>query len=802
MKKGFTLVELMAALVIISILLLIAVPVYNGVRENVNKSIYESKIAEVKSKAMGYASETNRTVMDVKTLISEGLITADNEAGEYNDPRDGRSMLCDIINVIYKNNQYEASITESETCYEMEELENLFGMIQLKVYKDEGLTEEIKPVEETEWYTEPVVYVSYELKSEYQEYEEYIEEISWIGEEPKNCSKESNNIGECKAYNPIETSEIKNVGIRVQINFNVNGSTFITSVSKNILVDRQKPLVLDGSVQVENETSTSSERRVNFSITDNAGSGIKNYAIVSEKTCNGSEYEEKKKQSSDGIQTEYVGNGTYYICVEDKVGNKTTDEDLNNPAYQITVSNVDSSKPVIESIDVTTSANGYNNLTPTIKIKAQDDGGVENLTMCISTSGYMEGCTWEKYNETKSNYNVGGSLDGQTRTIYVSIQDNAGNIATRSKTYTVYKECSQQTKVYTDSNYGSCSKKCGGGVQYRNYKMVDKYNSGKTCSTNRDSKSCNTMSCCSSKKVQSTGAWSACSKSCGGGTQTRTVTYVSSYDSSVSCGSTTQSQTCNTQSCDPVEGMDPNNYESSKNVACNATYFQRLVDNYISKFQSALQYQNFRNAMYDCASTTESILRKSNAAWNALKNSGRTAISSGRGRSASGKCKCTYYYSSGNERCSGCSSAAITNSASSYASDYLYSGKVLIMSMTQNRKIGTSKDFDGYGEYDEIRGSTEYWGWTDLYAGGANDYGSVGSWGFCTFGTDGIYNSGYDSYGYGCTERGARISEFKSGLRVGFSRSESTSTYTSSHDGWSDAIYYYSDQITVLYFKI
>ena len=145
----------------------------------------------------------------------------------------------------------------------------------------------------------------------------------------------------------------------------------------------------------------------------------------------------------------------------------------------------------------------------------------------------MNGCTWEKYNETKSNYNVGGSLDGKTRTIYVSIQDSAGNITNQSATYTVYKECSQQTKVYTDSSYGTCSKKCDGGVQYRNYKMVDKFNNGKTCSTNKDSKTCNTMSCCSSKKVKSTGAWSACSKSCGGGTQTRTVTYVSSYDSSV-----------------------------------------------------------------------------------------------------------------------------------------------------------------------------------------------------------------------------------------------------------------------------
>ena len=577
MKKGFTLVELMAALVIISILLLIAVPVYNGVRTNVNKSIYESKIAEIKSKAISYASETNRTVMDVKTLISEGLITADNEAGEYNDPRDGRSMLCDIINVIYKNNQYEANITESEKCYELEELENLYGMVNIKVYKDANLTEELNPVTGTEWYTEPVIYVGYELKSDYQEYAGYIESISWVGEEPKDCSKENNNLASCQSYNPIETSEIKNVGIRVQINFNVEGTTFISSASKNILVDRQKPIVLDGSVRVDNDTSTSSERRVSFNITDNAGSGIKSYAIVSEKTCNGNEYSNNKKEANEGIQTEYIGNGTYYICVEDKVGNKTSDEDLNNSNYQITVSNVDSSKPVIESISAKTTATGYNNLTPTLTIKANDDGGKENLTMCISNSGYMNGCTWEKYNETKSNYNVGGSLDGKTRTIYVSIQDSAGNITNQSATYTVYKECSQQTKVYTDSSYGTCSKKCDGGVQYRNYKMVDKFNNGKTCSTNKDSKTCNTMSCCSSKKVKSTGAWSACSKSCGGGTrskscgggtQTRTVTYVSSYDSSVSCGSETQSQKCNTMDCCSSTKIDHYGSWSSCSVSC------------------------------------------------------------------------------------------------------------------------------------------------------------------------------------------------------------------------------------------
>ena len=73
-KKGFTLIEVMATIVILAILLVIAVPIYNGVSEKINESIYQSKIDEVIAKAESYARENHAFVFNIQTLIENGLI--------------------------------------------------------------------------------------------------------------------------------------------------------------------------------------------------------------------------------------------------------------------------------------------------------------------------------------------------------------------------------------------------------------------------------------------------------------------------------------------------------------------------------------------------------------------------------------------------------------------------------------------------------------------------------------------------------------------------------------------------------
>ena len=488
MKKGFTLIEVMPTIIILAVILLIAVPIYNGVRENINESIYNSKIEEVLSKAETFASENNAFVFDVKTLIENGEISADNETGAYMDPRTNRDMRCDILNAVYKENHYEVSITESDVCYDLEELENLYGMVELKLYDEAG--SEIEKLENTDWLRNQEIHVRYEFKEEYQEYANSIESLLWTGEQVVSCSKED--LSTCQEY-IVNTEEIKNVVVGLEVRVNMNGASMVNTVRKNILVDLQRPSVIDGSIVINNEISTNNERRVEYEISDGSGSGVRYTSIVKEKTCNGQEYEENKQSASDGIQSIYLGNGDYYICVEDQVGNKTRDEDLENPNNQIHVEGVDQSIPVISKFEVKSTTSSYNALTTNLSIEASDDGGSNGLQMCISNTGYLQGCSWEKYSSSKS-WKVSGSLDGGGRTVYLSIQDSAGNIVNREAKYTVYKDCSNQTKVYTESNYGTCSKTCGGGLQYRAYQMKD-IKTGTICTTGKDSKTCNTHGC-------------------------------------------------------------------------------------------------------------------------------------------------------------------------------------------------------------------------------------------------------------------------------------------------------------------
>ncbi|XP_020605249.1 coadhesin-like isoform X2 [Orbicella faveolata] len=107
--------------------------------------------------------------------------------------------------------------------------------------------------------------------------------------------------------------------------------------------------------------------------------------------------------------------------------------------------------------------------------------------------------------------------------------------------------------------YGSCSKSCGGGVQYKRRKCKNPppKKGGKHCTgPSTLSRDCNTQTCSVDGHWSPWGQYSQCTKSCGGGSQYRTRICDNPAPSSGGkhcTGPSQQTNVCNTQGC-PVDG--------------------------------------------------------------------------------------------------------------------------------------------------------------------------------------------------------------------------------------------------------
>lgn len=123
---------------------------------------------------------------------------------------------------------------------------------------------------------------------------------------------------------------------------------------------------------------------------------------------------------------------------------------------------------------------------------------------------------------------------GKSYYAYAIAVDKAGNKSP------VYSMGSKSDAANSYSAWSTCSKSCGGGTQTRT----------NTCAliTTGLSQSCNTQECCSAVNYSAWSSWSTCSKSCGTGTQSRTRKKTSQY-TGVDCGTETETRNCNTMDC-------------------------------------------------------------------------------------------------------------------------------------------------------------------------------------------------------------------------------------------------------------
>jgi hypothetical protein len=114
--------------------------------------------------------------------------------------------------------------------------------------------------------------------------------------------------------------------------------------------------------------------------------------------------------------------------------------------------------------------------------------------------------------------------------------------------------CPAHCRVSPFSAWSPCTKSCGAGSQSRNRIVIaHAQNGGYVCPYLGETRSCNTFSCAVDCLVSEWGSWELCSKTCGTGTRKRSRgVAIFPLNGGVSCPPTGATENCNTFNC-PVD---------------------------------------------------------------------------------------------------------------------------------------------------------------------------------------------------------------------------------------------------------
>ena len=108
--QGFTLTELVAVIVILSLIISLSTIIYIGIDRDVLQSKYDNLVFYLEDKAISYATSTNILSVTVEDLIKAGYVTPDDGINVF-DPRDSSSLNCYLIEVKNDNGNYTSKFT-------------------------------------------------------------------------------------------------------------------------------------------------------------------------------------------------------------------------------------------------------------------------------------------------------------------------------------------------------------------------------------------------------------------------------------------------------------------------------------------------------------------------------------------------------------------------------------------------------------------------------------------------------------------------------------------------------------------
>ena len=445
-KKGFTLIELIAVLVVLSILITSSVAVFINIRNSVLRKEKNNLITYLETKAIEYANETNVTAVSVEDLIKIGLIKPDDETDIY-DPVTRESMNCYIIDLVWEDGEYKAKFGSNvgkngTTCNEYTRRKNLV------ICQVAG--NNCNDIKNEQWFKDDIT-IGLKFVNGKRIIKESGYEISW-----------KSNTGISSIEDTIKT----NVDLIANINYTakVIKDNEVSEASQIVNIDKEAPTINE----IKYNTNWSKSKEIEIIASDGLGSGVEGYVIVLEnEKCSGYNTNNKITIKS---------NGNYKVCIRDKAGNETE--------KVIKVSTIDTKpeNPIISASDGIASGN-FHSKDYILSWKSTYNG-TQDLVYYYGT---------DKTKMTNKGTSVGAKKDQYNVIMYVKACTRESNLCSGISSYKINVDTKPTNPVISASD-GIAS----GKYHSKNYTLTWK-------STNKGSQKLTYYYGFNSSKLTSTG---------------------------------------------------------------------------------------------------------------------------------------------------------------------------------------------------------------------------------------------------------------------------------------------------------
>lgn len=293
------------------------------------------------------------------------------------------------------------------------------------------------------------------------------------------------------------------------------------------------------------------------------------------------------------VNNNFDSQNKYLVTAEQIINtNYTIQIELeNNTIYQVSTSvKIDKQRPIIYEVFIERPNVWTNQKKVTITASDGNGSGMSGYAFIKDNNDCKEA------NYTETNENSFETTIKEVGTYYVCAKDKAGNysedhsskVAKVEMIDTIPPECiwSGESTDWTRDDRTislSCNDEGGSGCTLNN--VISKTYDYSTFTDNwnytiedlaGNKTECNETIDVYVDKCYETeeyyGSWGNCSKSCDGGTQSRSVDYYSTFGSGFICWSTTEAQRCNTQSCPNNESSGDGDNSSGGSGGGNCSY--------------------------------------------------------------------------------------------------------------------------------------------------------------------------------------------------------------------------------------